>query len=419
MIRGGALALGAILTLGALGRAEAQDMPALGAASVPSLVGALPDLPQNWADLPLQFRLSEEVEYSSNVLNTPTNSPIFHPLASFISISDYGASTKWNVAGDQLFADVDYGFYRYLKDAALNTAHHSLDAGVNWILTSTCNGRLIASESTVPSQPTQQVAVNQLNTLTNMGFNETAKCGVTGNWGFVFNSGTTTSTNTAAIDKINDFRNVFAAAGITYTVAETNTLQLLATVTGTDYTSRGALINQVGLLTKFTEHQVNLSYSRVINPNLSLIGSIGVVGVSNGNFNLGLPSGWEPQYSFSINWSITPKMALSASVARVVTPPTTLVSNLQLSESATVGLSYQLTPKVTLSTSASASRSSGFGGGAIAQTQNTYSFGANAGYTITPFLTGRLSYQYYRVAYAGGLVTPTSLALLTVVYAPY
>ena len=51
MVRKGALTLGAVLMLGASG-ARAQDWSAFGIAA-PSLAGVLPNLPQNWSDLPI------------------------------------------------------------------------------------------------------------------------------------------------------------------------------------------------------------------------------------------------------------------------------------------------------------------------------------------------------------------------------
>jgi len=426
MVRGGALALAAILMLGAVSGVEAQEESASVAGWLTSLTGALPSLPQNWSDLPLQLKATEALGYNDNVLNTPSNQPLFHSVRSFESISDYGASKKWNWEGEQFFADAEYGFYRYLSDAALDTDHYSVDAGVNWIYTSTCFGKLALTAQKSPSQPNQQVAINVLNTVTTLTFSETANCAVTGNWGFVFNSGTSKSTNSAAADALNNFQNKFVAAGMTYTVAEANTLQLLATVTGTSYPDRGSAATQTGLLNKFTEDQVNLSYTRVINPNLSLIGSIGVVGITNGDFDFGWPSGWEPQYSISTTWSVTPRITLSASFAHVVTPPTSLIGNLQVNENALLDLKYQLTPKVMLGVGGTWGLSSGFG--AVSATglllpirqgslQRNYNFRASVAYSMSPFLTANLSYQYYRQE--SNLVTPSNVALLTVNYAPY
>jgi len=137
MVRKGALTLGVVLMLGASG-ARAQDISAFGTGA-PSLAGVLPNLPQNWSDLPLQFKMSEAVGYNSNVTNTPTSNtgvnPFGGPVGAFESVSNYQASTKWYIAGDQFFADGSFGFNRYLNHTNLNTTHNSADLGVNWIYT--------------------------------------------------------------------------------------------------------------------------------------------------------------------------------------------------------------------------------------------------------------------------------------------
>ncbi len=428
MVRGGALTLGAVLMLGVASGARAQDLSAFGAAAQPSLVGVLPNRPQNWSDLPLLLSVSESAGYNSNILNTPSHSLIstLAPVAAFESISNYGASTKWYIGGQQFFADGSFGLNRYLDKTYLNQSHNAVDLGVNWTYTSKCAGMLKAAEQTSPSEPGQQVGVNVINSVTAQSFNETAKCSVTGNYAAILNSGTTTSTNSGTADKVNNFQNEFVAAGMSYNVTETNSLQLLATVTGTDYTDRSGLTTTRGLVNKITEDQINLSYVKDINPNLSLVASVGVEGTRDVGFSLTYPTGFEPQYSLAITWAMTPKLSLTASVARIATPPTAIIANLQITESANLGLTYQLTPKISLSGSVNTSRvtgaftQSGLTGAVLATGQNEHTYGARANltYAMTPFLGASLSYQYSRTVQAG-LVTPTSVTLLTLNFAPH
>jgi hypothetical protein len=428
MVRKGALTLGAVLMLGASG-ARAQDISAFGIAA-PSLAGVLPNLPQNWSDLPIQFKISEAVGYNSNVTNTPAQSTgvnllLGRQVGAFESVSNYQASTKWYIAGDQFFADGSYGFNRYLNHTNLNTTHNSADLGVNWIYTSKCSGRLVASEQTAESEPGQQVSINVINNVTTVGFNETATCAIRGNYSAIFNSGTTTSTNSAPADKPNNFQSEFIAAGMSYTVSDTNSLQVLATITGTDYNNRPLILNGSTLARNITTDSLNATYTKNIDPNVALIASVGIVGVRDQGFNLALPSGWEPEYSLSVTWSITPKLGLNASLARTVSPPTSIIANLQVSETASLGLTYQLTPKVSLSGGVSVAHSSGaFTATSInvlgqSQNQNFYGARASVSYAMTPFLGASLSYQYNRTVQAGGLVTPASVALMSVNYAPY
>ena len=345
------------------------------------------------------------------------------PVGAFELVSNYQASTKWYIAGDQFFADGSFGFNRYLNHTNLNTTHNSADLGVNWIYTSKCSGRLIASEQTAELEPGQQVAINAINSVTTVAFNETATCVIRGNYSAIFNSGINTSSNSAPADKLNNFQSEFIAAGISYTLSDTNSLQVLATITGTDYTNRP--LGDFCSRSKHYDRLAKATYTKNIDPNLSLNVSVGVIGVRNEEFNLGLPSGWEPEYSLAVAWSITPKLGLTAAVSRTVSPPTNFIANLQVMEAANLGLTYQLTPKVSLSASANIGHTSGaFTTTAInvlgqGQNENLYGARATVSYAMTPFLGASLSYQYNRTVQAGGLVTPASVALMSVNYAPY
>jgi hypothetical protein len=431
MFRSGALTLGAVLMLGGVSGVQGQDLSAFGAAAAPSFVGVLPNLPQNWSDLPMQFKASEAVGYDSNILNTPTQTGAVAsnlligrgPIAAFESISDYGASTKWYIGGDQFFADGSLGFTRYLNNANFNTKQDSADVGVNWIFGSKCTGQLIASEQTGESLPGQQVSVNAINNLTTVAFKETGKCAVSGNYGAIFNFGTTNSSNSAAADQLNNFQSVFVAAGMTYTLSDTNSLQLLATITGTNYSDRPISMNNIGLFSKLTEDQVNLSYNKQFNPNLSLVASVGVVGVRDAGFTLAPATGFVPDYSLSGTWSATPKLSLVATLSHTVSPPTSIIANLQASDSARLEVTYQFTPKVTMAASVNVASATGFATTAVtalgqSAPENIYGAEARVTYDMTPFLKASLSYQFSKTVQAG-LTTPTSVTLMTVNYAPY
>ena len=493
MNRGGALTLGAVLMLGGASGARGDDLSSLAdatssAASLPSWGGVFPRLPENWSDLPMQFKLSESAGYNSNVLDLATNTPLSGALArgDFQSISSYGASTNVYWGGQQLFADGSFGLTQYLHDVSLNTFQQAVDAGVNWTYASRCSGKLVASESAgteatfaqqiasgstaastlaqqvasgstaastsaqqtasgstaaspVPQQIAsgpmgvspvpQQIASTSINNVSTTGLKETAKCLVSGDYAVTFNSGVTQTTNSTLVNKPNDSRSVFVAAGISYNVTETNSLDLLATITGTDYTDRPAVLNNLGLAPLITLDQVVVTYAGKIGSNLSVAGLIGAVGATNASFTLALPSRILPLYSASATWAATPKVGLTASVGRFVTPPQAFIGNAQITETASLGLTYQFSPKTAFSAAVSrANASSGFT--QLASTAlngvpanavsalNSYNVSASLAYDITPFLAANLNYLYSR-SVQSGFVTPQSLVILTVNYNPY
>ena len=158
--------------------------------------------------------------------------------------------------------------------------------------------------------------------------------------------------------------------------------------------------------------------------------SYGLVGIRNGSFTLNPASGWEPLYSLSTTWTATPKLGLTAGASKTVSTPTSIIANLQVTESANLGLTYSLTPKMLLAAGVSASYSSGAttalaSGSSINPTfsvftapAHDYSANASINYTITPFVTANLSYTYTKTVQAN-LVTPTSVILLALTFAPY
>jgi len=238
------------------------------------------------------------------------------------------------------------------------------------------------------------------------------------------------STNSAALDQLNNFQSEFVAAGITYAVPETNTLKLLATVTGTKYTSRTTVLNSLGLLSNITEDELDLTYTKKFSRNLAITASGGLVGVHNGSFSLEPASAFQPVYSITATWTATPKLGLTVAASKTVALPTSLLANVEVTEGVNVGLTYSPTPKLLLAAGAAVSRSSGgFTGtpnvSALSPTNQVfaaisdyYSANASINYTITPFVTANLSYTYTKSVQAN-LVTPTSVVLLALTFARY
>jgi Putative beta-barrel porin 2 len=154
-------------------------------------------------------------------------------------------------------------------------------------------------------------------------------------------------------------------------------------------------------------------------------GLIGLVGVTSG-FSLGLPKTLLPIYTVSTNWTVTPKLVLSGSASRSISPPTTVIANAQQSYSANINLTYQLTPKIGLSAGGSVDYSTtSFTSAAIAgvspflfSSQNTYNLNTGLTYSMTPFLTAALSATYTeRVAFH--TITPQDIVTVSLNYRPY
>ncbi len=421
------MTLGVVLTLGAVTGGRGQEL----SGSVTSTNGSLfdgfvlPAVPRNWADLPVKLTASETVSYDSNVNGIPIG--VARPgqvLGDFTATSNFGFSTRANVYGQQLFFDATFGVIRYLHQVSFDSTVYSLNAGVDWTLTSRCSGALSVSVAKSPAQLTDLVGVG-VNYTTTTALNETGKCAVSNGYALVLNSGLTTSTNTNPIDAVNDARSKLIAAGIEYSKGE-STLTALASITEADFTGRTAAQSALGLATQTDFHSFTLNYTRQIDTNFSVNALLGLVGTTSG-FTLGLPKSLVPIFTLGTTWAFTPRWTVTASASRTVAPPTTVIANAENSYSANVTLGYQVTPKLTATATGSVFYSTSTFTSALAEagfspifTGNNKSYTLNAGlsYAMTPFVSAALNASYSERV-GNGFITPQDLVTVSLNYTPY
>jgi Putative beta-barrel porin 2 len=426
MRRSGAFTLAVVLTLGAVTGGRGQELSSSVTPANGSFDGfVLPSVPGNWADLPFKLTASQTVSYNSNISSFPVGvAPKGAILGDFTSTTNFGFSTKANVSGQQLFLDATFGEIRYLHEAEFNSTVYSLNAGVDWTVTSRCSGTLVASLSKSPAQITEQVGTG-INYTTTNAVNETGKCGIANGYSLLFNTGLTTTTNSDAINALNDARTDLISAGIEYAKGY-STLTALASISQQNFTGRSGATAVAGLANEVDFHSFTLNYTRQINPNLSVTGLIGLVGVTSG-FSLGLPKTLLPIYTVSTTWTLTPKLNLNASASRTIAPPTTVIANAQQSYGANINLTYQLTPKIALSAGGSVDYSTTSFTSTTAETaispflfssQNNYNLSTGLNYSMTPFLSAALSATYSERV-ASHTITPQDIVTVSLNYRPY
>ncbi len=427
MRRSGAFTLAVVLTLGAVTGGRGQELsssltPANGS-PFDGLV--LPSVPENWADLPFKLTASQVVSYNSNISSFPVGvAPRGAILGDFTSTTNFGFQTRGNVSAQQVFLDATFGVIRYLHDNQFNSTVYSLNAGVDWTVTSRCAGTLAASLSKSPAELTEQVGTG-VNYTTSNALNETGKCAISNGYSLVFNSGLTTTTNSDPNNALNDARTALIAAGVEYAKGY-STLTALASISDQNFTSRTAAQSALGLATETDFHSFTLNYTRQISPDLSVSGLIGLVGITSG-FSLGLPKTLLPIYTVSATWTLTPRIGLNASASRSIAPPTTVIANAQQSYNAGMDLTYQLTPKVSLSAGGSVSYSTtSFTPAAtqalispfLSSSQNTYNLNTGLTYSMTPFLSAALSASYSERV-ENHFITPQDVVTVSLNYRPY
>src|ERR1700733_6197491 len=143
MRRSGAFTLAVVLTLGAVTGGRGQEL----SSSVTSANGGfvLPLVPENWADLPFKLTASQTESYNSNITSFPIGvAPKGTILGDFTSSTNFGFQTRANVSDQQVFLDATFGVIRYLHAVQNDSTIYSLNAGVDWQVTSRCSGALTA-----------------------------------------------------------------------------------------------------------------------------------------------------------------------------------------------------------------------------------------------------------------------------------
>jgi hypothetical protein len=195
--------------------------------------------------------------------------------------------------------------------------YNSFSPGVNWTLTSRCSGSVIGLFTRTPSTITQLVGTG-VNYATTTSATETGKCSISNQFSVLFNGSVTDTTNSNPLDAVNNSNSKMIAAGIEYAQGDDN-VTVLASKTDTNYSNRSLALNTLGLSNTIVYNNLNASYTRTIDPNLSVTGQLGLVGVTNA-VTLGLPKTLLPTYSLAVTWAITPKVSLTASPTRLSRP---------------------------------------------------------------------------------------------------
>ena len=118
-----------------------------------------PHMPQNWSDLPFLLHASQTFSTTA----TSSTRPVSPANVGLASVRQAGRRLR----GDFEFWRLDnvllgrpavlserfLRIYRYIDHAIANTAHNSLSAGMNWVFTSRCTGKLVYAAVNRPVDP--------------------------------------------------------------------------------------------------------------------------------------------------------------------------------------------------------------------------------------------------------------------------
>lgn len=390
----------------------------------------------NWSTSPVKLNVHEYGSYNSNVLNAPTTNVLLpgQTRGDYILNTTVGASTKFEAWSQQFFGDASYNILNYRHNVGYDGHNYSLDAGINYVLTSRCTGQVVAAASQRQA-PQEQLFGPGITTVRNQSLVETANCKLYQNISAILNSGITSTNQTAiaaptAAANALDNTTAYLQTGLQYQWTGLDNLQLLTRFSDTRYTNATVVsvadaLNATGLL---NARYVNytLVYNRTFSElfNMSATGGLSTQSRETRNQRSGSPA-TTPIYSLNLAYLPTPKWTFLVSLSRTVSPPVSILAGTQIGNTESFTASYLWTPKLNLSVTLSRNYLAGAPPLSTTITQVLGGFGANtllsavfkATYQITPFTSATISAQKSNRTYTGQNV-PTEILLFGLDYQP-
>ena len=363
--------------------------------------------------LPFKLTIGQSISYSDNVANLPNNATTLigtngvtrlPSRGDFYSDTTLGIASRFHLGAQTFFFNGTYAPRRYFTDTAINADNYSINGGVDFNVADRCTGRLIGGVDQ-SQQPLEQVAGFGLQDVFSVSFNETSRCKLMANVASLFNSGVSRVENSgaevggiSALDLAqNNYNQYYVGGGLEYALTSLDTLRGLVTYTHRDFTDRGPLV-LTGLADATDQEDFQFFYSRIFSTKLDGIASGGVSVFSFPGIS---GTTTEPIYSFTGNYRPTPKIVVSGVVSRSAGAPQSAISNIQISDTQSLSLSYIYSPKLNLTGIVSHTTSQNPGavsniGNAPILFNNTSTDNASLvlNYKATPLLTATAAYSY-------------------------
>lgn len=410
-----------VVSLGiGLGTAFAAELT-ITPAPVPAVSGA-DFVPDSWSyfdpgflvdHLPFKLTIGQSISYSDNVANVPNNVPTIvgdngvtrlPSRGDFYSDTTLGIASRLHLGAQTFFFNGTYAPRRYFTDTAINADNYSINGGVDFNVADRCTGRLIGGVDQSQS-PLEQTVGFGLQDVFSVSFNETSRCKLMGKVASLFNSGVSRVENsgaevggvsTSALAQ-NNYNQYYVGGGLEYALTSLDTLRGLVTYTHRDFTDRGSLA-LTGLADATDQEDFQFYYSRIFSAKLDGIASGGVSVFSFPGIS---GTTTEPIYSFTGNYRPTPKIVVTGVVSRSAGAPQSAISNIQISDTQSLSLSYVYSPKLNVTgivshtTSQNPGAVSNIGNSAVLfNNSSTDNASLVLNYKATPLLTATAAYTF-------------------------
>lgn len=348
--------------------------------------------------LPFTIYASQSVTYNDNLLLLPDNAviPPGRSRGDLYSLTTVGLSSRIPVAAQHLFVDGTYGITRYRDNSSLDSSNYLVNGGIDWVFTSRCSGRLVATARQVQA-PIEELTSFSNNDVQTVAGKESAKCRVGDNVNVIADSGLSRTTNSLGSLITNDYDQYYIRGGLEYALADMHTLGGKVTYTNSDYFNRSVLTTP-GLATGLEQTEYAVYYKRMLSPKLEFDGSLGFT-ESKTTSPLTSSSFTKPTYSVLLRWQATPKFIVTLATAATVAPPQNIVADYERIRTDSVSATYLYSPKLSFTASLGQSHlsnptSSGFVASPILVDQRVYFTELRTNYAFTPLTNATFQYRY-------------------------
>lgn len=348
--------------------------------------------------LPFTFTANETVSYNDNLLLQPNNAviPPGRSRGDLYSLTTVGLSSRIPLAAQHFFVDGTYGITRYRDNTSLDASNYALNGGIDWVFTSRCSGRLIASTSQVQA-PIEELTSYSNNNINTVAGRESAKCQVADNVNVIGDSGLSKITNSLGSQIVNDYDQYYLRGGLEYSLAALNTLGAKVTYTNSDYVNR-SVVTTPGLATGLEQTEYAFYYRRLLTPKLEFDGTFGFT-ESTTTSPLGSSSFTKPTYSATLKWQATPMLFINVTTAATIAPPQNIIADYERIQTNSLSATYLYSPKLTFSGAVGQSHitnptSSGVGASPILQDQRLWYTELRTNYALTPLTNLAFQYRY-------------------------
>jgi len=379
-------------------------------AAAPSPAYPLAWLPVfNWSESPVLLDLHQSGGFNDNILNS---APKRTPKASAVSRTEVGALGRLSLGPQRFFAQARIAATDFLDDKSASRHDRQFDLGWDWRAGRECAGRLAATASDKQAEA-EQASGPGLDTLRLRGVDQEGRCALYGALGALFAAGAASRRHTALAARALDADAVYGKLGLDYDVSTRDHAEIFARAARTRFLEGQ---DASALPRDADKTDLDAAYRRVFSSALQARAALGASQAPG-------PGDGRPRqvgtYSAELVFAPSELWRAVLAASRALGPPVSIRAAAQIAETQSLTVNWRASPKLAFTASVARLRLEGgppaaglYGGSTLT------AVAGKAVYQLTPFTSLSASVQRVERRLAGGRV-PTTVAMIGVDFKPY